>query len=290
MDENYKKTKLKIPFGWQETKSDYEKNYSYYVSPSGIIYDLHPESRQLVSRVDGSTIELEEQSMEEIYCEYQELKKTLPDTVLMYGMENELYILGADGERAAETLGLPKERILINGEKVPVCEIPYQHMEIFTSMLTDRGWDLVVSELYVSEQSERYITKTKGREIPIKSWPAGRIDYLGYSGKVMETIEYTSANFEKEINDSLDCGRPIYITRYTNEEGKSFSKCPYHREELTPYIENIKRAELYAAREEQLSDEPKKSIRAQLSFYNGAMNQNHAAASKEKTRKNEERE
>ncbi len=290
MDENYKKTKLKIPFGWQETKSYYEKNYSYYVSPSGIIYDLLPDSHKLVSRVDGSTIELEEQSMEEIYCEYQELKKTLPDVVLVYGMENELYILGADGERAAETLGLAKEIILINGEKVPVCEIPYQHMEIYTSMLTDRGWDLVVSELYVSEQSERYITKFKGREIPIKSWPAGRIEYIGYKGNVMETIEYTSANLEKEINDSLDCGRPIYIIRYTNEEGKRISNCLYHREELTPYLENMKRAELCESREKQSSDEPKKSIRAQLSFYNVAMNQNHTAVSKEKTRKNEERE
>lgn len=278
---NLKKQKLKIPDGWQEVKSDFEKNYSYYVSPNGIIYDLLPESQLLVSRVDGSTIPIEfEQSIDEIYCKYQEIKKTLPDVVLMYEMKKDLYIFGTDGEQVAETIGLPKEDdTLIDGEKICVCRFPIEKESIYTAMLNDRGWNLAVSKPYdfdLGEQSERYIKKTVGRETPVQSWPAGRIDYL-YSGGVGYSAEYTTADFANKVMDSLDCGEPIYITQYTNDSGKTFVKCVHNCREVSPYLSNIKMAEAYkdvndfclkqGIKTKEISCGAKKSVREQLNAY-----------------------
>ena len=269
---NLKKQKLKIPDGWQEVKSNFEKNYSYYVSPNGIIYDLLPESHQLVSRVDGSTIPIEfEQSMDEIYCKYQEIKKTLPDAVLMYEMKNDLYIFGTDGEQVAETIGLPKEDdTLIDGEKIRVCRFPIEKESIYTAMLNDRGWNLAVSKPYdleLGEQSERYITKTVGRETPVQSWPAGRIDYL-YSDGVGYSAEYTTVDFANKVMDSLECGESIYITQYTNEYGRTFTKCMHHCREVSPYLSNIKMAEAYKEiKTKEISCGAKKSVREQLNAY-----------------------
>lgn len=56
----------------------------------------------------------------------------------------------------------------------------------------------------------------------------GRIDFLGSNGFVGETIEYTDPNeYNQEISDSSDCGRPYRATRLADKHLPSMEKGCY---------------------------------------------------------------
>ena len=59
---------------------------------------------------------------------------------------------------------------------------------------------------------------TKMREI-------GRIEYLSNKGKARSCTEYLDRELMiQEINECLDCGIPITIVLYRDENGKTISK------------------------------------------------------------------
>ena len=62
----------------------------------------------------------------------------------------------------------------------------------------------------------------------------GRIDFLGSNGLVGETIEYSdSAEYNKEIADSRDCGRPFLATRLADKHIPAVEKGCYFSDSVS---------------------------------------------------------
>lgn len=52
--------------------------------------------------------------------------------------------------------------------------------------------------------------------------PIGRIEYLGFNGKVVETVEYDDPEtFERDIKDENYYGSPISVVIYRNADGST---------------------------------------------------------------------
>ena len=55
--------------------------------------------------------------------------------------------------------------------------------------------------------------------------PVARIDYLGFRGEVVESIEYKSEErFLTDLKKQLDCGVPLCVTLYRDPKGKTISR------------------------------------------------------------------
>ena len=52
-----------------------------------------------------------------------------------------------------------------------------------------------------------------------------RIDYLGFRGEVVESVEYKSEEqFLTDLKEQLDCGVPLCVTLYRDQNGKTISR------------------------------------------------------------------
>lgn len=52
-----------------------------------------------------------------------------------------------------------------------------------------------------------------------------RIDYLGFRGEIVESVEYRSeTNFLADLKAQLNCGVPLCVALYKNPEGKTISR------------------------------------------------------------------
>ena len=52
-----------------------------------------------------------------------------------------------------------------------------------------------------------------------------RIDYLGFRGEVVESVEYKSEEpFLTDLKEQLDCGVPLCVTLYRDRDGKTISR------------------------------------------------------------------
>ena len=52
-----------------------------------------------------------------------------------------------------------------------------------------------------------------------------RIDYLGFRGEVVESVEYKSEKqFLTDLKKQLDCGVPLCVTLYRGRDGKTISR------------------------------------------------------------------
>ena len=52
-----------------------------------------------------------------------------------------------------------------------------------------------------------------------------RIDYLGFRGEVVESVEYKSAEqFLTDLKEQLNCGVPLCVTLYRDQDGKTISR------------------------------------------------------------------
>lgn len=52
-----------------------------------------------------------------------------------------------------------------------------------------------------------------------------RIDYLGFRGEVVESVEYKSeANFLADLKEQLECGVPLCVTLYRARGGRTISR------------------------------------------------------------------
>lgn len=63
-----------------------------------------------------------------------------------------------------------------------------------------------------------------------KACPTGvnlvaRIDYLGFRGEVVESVEYKSEEpFLTDLKERLNCGVPLCVTLYRDRDGKTISR------------------------------------------------------------------
>lgn len=52
-----------------------------------------------------------------------------------------------------------------------------------------------------------------------------RIDYLGFRGEVVESVEYRSeTSFLADLKEQLNCGVPLCVTLYRDPKGKTISR------------------------------------------------------------------
>ncbi len=52
-----------------------------------------------------------------------------------------------------------------------------------------------------------------------------RIDYLGFRGEVVESVEYKSEEqFLTDLKEQLNCGVPLCVTLYRDQDGKTISR------------------------------------------------------------------
>ena len=52
-----------------------------------------------------------------------------------------------------------------------------------------------------------------------------RIDYLGFRGEVVESVEYKSEEpFLTDLKERLNCGVPLCVTLYRDRDGKTISR------------------------------------------------------------------
>ena len=52
-----------------------------------------------------------------------------------------------------------------------------------------------------------------------------RIDYLGFRGEIVESVEYRSeTNFLTDLKAQLDCGVPLCVTLYRDRDGRTISR------------------------------------------------------------------
>lgn len=52
-----------------------------------------------------------------------------------------------------------------------------------------------------------------------------RIDYLGFRGEVVESTDYKSEEqFLTDLKEQLDCGVPLCVTLYRDQDGKTISR------------------------------------------------------------------
>ena len=52
-----------------------------------------------------------------------------------------------------------------------------------------------------------------------------RIDYLGFRGEVVESVEYKSEeSFLTDLKEQLGCGVPLCVTLYRDRDGRTLSR------------------------------------------------------------------
>jgi len=55
--------------------------------------------------------------------------------------------------------------------------------------------------------------------------PVARIDYLGFRGEVVESVEYKSEEpFLTDLKERLNCGVPLCVTLYRDRDGRTISR------------------------------------------------------------------
>ena len=55
--------------------------------------------------------------------------------------------------------------------------------------------------------------------------PVARIDYLGFRGEVVESVEYKSEEpFLTDLKERLNCDVPLCVTLYRDRDGRTISR------------------------------------------------------------------
>ena len=63
-----------------------------------------------------------------------------------------------------------------------------------------------------------------------------RIDYLGFRGEVVESVEYKSEEpFLPDLKERLNCGVPLCVTLYRDQNGKTISRNFLAEVDIFPY-------------------------------------------------------
>ncbi len=154
------------------------------------------------------------------YRGYLAVKAENPDSLVFYQVGDFFEAYNDDAKTVAETLDLVMtSRAVSDSQRVPMVGFPQNRLNTYMNMLTDRGFDLVLSAVEGDERKVLSIESTN-KEEPVQSKPIGRIDYLHTDGRVRESIEYTSPyQFEKDIKEENYYGVPMKIVLYKDRDG-----------------------------------------------------------------------
>ena len=165
-------------------------------------------------------------------------------------------MFGDEAEAAAEVLGLALTSREINGERIPMCGIPFHLRDRYAERLELAGYTVPIME------DSNIIRTLRGEQIEEKDddtpIPVGRIDFLGNNGKVGESIEYRSeAEFLSAIREENHVGAPMSIVLYRSGNGETISTA--FLQELDPPPNGFS-IEDYSPERNNLLDEAKKLI------------------------------
>lgn len=157
-----------------------------------------------------------------VFDDYSSIKANHPDSLLLYQVGDFFEALGSDAETVAQTLDLTmSSRSISATERTPMCGFPQNVLQRYLDMLLDRGFDVTVATAENSKLEARTIVSAHA-DAPLESYPVGRIDYLGSSGAVQESIEYTNEEqFRKDIREENNYGVPMSIIVYRGEDGST---------------------------------------------------------------------
>ncbi|MCM1295927.1 MAG: DEAD/DEAH box helicase family protein [Muribaculaceae bacterium] len=141
-----------------------------------------------------------------------------PQSIALYQVGDFYEMYGKDAELASEALELVLTSRTVNGKRVPMCGIPAHRLSVYTNLLNDRGYDVIVHD----DGREPLNIVSLHKEAPVESRPIGRIDYLGSNGEVGESIEYTDPEqFLKDIKEENHYGVPMSIVLYKDKDGNT---------------------------------------------------------------------
>lgn len=172
----------------------------------------------LVSQAEGEPTQ--DNHLSEFYRDYLAIKADNPNSLVLYQVGDFFEAYGEDAQKVAAALDLAMtSRAVSDSDRIPMVGFPQHRLEVYTNMLTDRGFDLAVSTVDGGECKVLSVVSTN-KEDPVQSKPIGRIDYLHTDGRVRESIEYTSPyQFEKDIKEENYYGVPMKIVLYKDRNG-----------------------------------------------------------------------
>ncbi|MBR0349304.1 MAG: DEAD/DEAH box helicase family protein [Clostridia bacterium] len=208
-------------YGTKEYKEDYE-----YFHSAVDLTDCTKETMQALID-EAKIIERDapanlENSRDTYWDAYNDIKHDNPSSLVLYQMGDFFEAYGEDAKQIAQALDIHlTERTVYGNTRVDMCGVPKHRLETYLDMLTDRGFDVVVSAFENGERKTFSLISTN-KEDPVESRPVGRIDYLHTDGTVRESIEYTSEyQFIKDIKDENYYGTPMSVVAYADNDGNT---------------------------------------------------------------------
>ncbi len=208
-------------YGTKEYKEDYE-----YFHSAVDLTDCTKETMQALID-EAKTIERDapvnlENSRDTYWDAYNDIKHDNPSSLVLYQMGDFFEAYGEDAKQIAQALDIHlTERTVYGNTRVDICGVPKHRLETYLDMLTDRGFDVVVSAFENGERKTFSLISTN-KEDPVESRPVGRIDYLHTDGTVRESIEYTSEyQFAKDIKDENYYGTPMSVVAYADNDANT---------------------------------------------------------------------
>lgn len=188
---------------------------------------------------------------------YGEIKAENPNAILFYQVGDFYELYDNDAVYMSDTFAFPLANKTVDGERVPMCGIPSNRLEVYLNMLNDRGLDVAVCTLEDGERVTRLVVSQEKLD-PTESYPVGRIEYLGSNGKVGESIEYTSEyQLTKDIKEENYYGSPMNIVLYRDKDGKTIPQD--FLSELDPPVQGV-RIEDFPIPENPLLEQAKQLI------------------------------
>ena len=206
-----------------EVNGDYQN--IAHISPEGeITFYVQDLPQSVVERIRQAAEreKPKDAALPEFYQAHLKTKADNPSSLLLYQVGDFFEAYAEDAEVVGTALDLTQTtRAVDHNTRVPMVGFPQHRLEIYLTMLTDRGYDVAVNALEDGKRITRTVVSTT-KEAPIDSKPIGRIDYLGSDGKVGESIEYTSPyQFEKDIKEENYYGVPMSIVLYKDKDGNT---------------------------------------------------------------------
>ena len=188
---------------------------------------------------------------------YGEIRAENPNAILFYQVGDFFELYDNDAVYMSDTFALHLANKTVDGERVPMCGIPSNRLEVYLNMLNDRGLDVAVCTLENGERVTRLVVSQEKLD-PTESYPVGRIDYLYTDGRVQESIEYTSEyKFVKDIREENHYGVPMTVVFYQDKDGKTIPQD--FIAELDPPVQGV-RIEDFPIPENPLLEQAKQLI------------------------------
>lgn len=205
-----------------------------YMNTTGFRYEILTDDAAVKKSVSDIVLDFsgenESELMDEVekrndspVWDYGKIKEQNSDRIVLYQVGDFFEIYGQDAEKVASALEISLDTQAIpDMGNVQMCMIPENQLNLYMTMLLDRGYDLAIAEGDDFEEKRVYSINSVYKNKPIESRPIGRIEYIGANGKESASIEYTDAEkFEKDIREESDYGVPISVYVYKDKDGHS---------------------------------------------------------------------